>query len=187
MFYVIGQQILTGADGGFKDRLLQILDTSDGVAEWHTYDEVISIMKTLHVPIFGVRPLKIHHPTSGVFNKHVASVLLSKFVRCLFSIPSEVTLDSLGFATETLPNGDYGFDNFEYQGVVISGYMSKDMCTIYARIEVKTPDKIKSVDLYKSFTFVNKNTISLKVSADDVYTRRFATDVIVKVISEVVS
>lgn len=29
MFYVIGQQILTGADDGFKSRLLQVLDTSD--------------------------------------------------------------------------------------------------------------------------------------------------------------
>lgn len=183
MFYIINQRI--SEDTG--KQYVQVLDTSDGVAEWHQYDEVKDMMKNLHIPIFGATPLRVYPPSSGVFNKHVASILLSRFVRCLLNIPSKVTLDSLGFATETLSNGEYGFDSLEHQGVVISGYMSKDMCTIYARVEIKTPDKIKSVDLYRSLAFDSKNIISLKINVDDICTRRFATEDIVKVISEVVS
>lgn len=181
MFYVVDKKFVD------KNTLLQVLDTSDGVAEWYSYEEVKDMMRNLHIPIFGAIPLKVYPPSSGVFNKHVASILLSRFIRYLLSIPSEVTLDSLGFVTETLPNGKYGFDSFEYHGIGTSCYISKDMCTIYARMKIKSSDKIESADLYKSLVFDDKNTIPLEVSVDDVYTRKFTNNDIVKVVNKVVS
>lgn len=181
MFYVTDKKLVS------KEILLQVLDTSDGVAEWYSYNEVKDMMRNLHIQIFGAIPLRVYKPSSGVFNKHIASILLSRFIRHLLRIPSEVTLDSLGFVTETLPNGKYGFDSFEYYGITTSCYMSKDMCTIYARMKIKSSDKIESADLYKSLVFDDKNTIHLEVSVDDVCTRKFTNNDIVKVVNKVVS
>lgn len=167
MFYVIGQQILTGADGGFKDRLLQVLDTSDGVAEWHSYAEVVSLIKKQNIAVFGIKPLKVYHPTSGVFNSHVASILLGRSLRFLGGI-KDFNIDTLGFATETLSDGEYGFDNVYYDGVLYSGVISSNMDSIRIKMQVESTARLQSIDLPKCVTIIDEKTIYLDISSDTI-------------------
>ena len=159
MFYVTDKKIVN------KKTLLQVLDTSDGVSEWYSYEEIVRVIQKSNIVVFGVKPLHVYQPSSGVFNKHIASILLSGFTRYLFRIPYKDDLNSLGFATETLPSEEYGFDDFEYNGVVCSGFLSEDMCTAYFNIQVKSIDKIESIDLYNSL-LGDDGIVHLKVDTE---------------------
>lgn len=111
MFYVVDKKIVD------KDTLLQVLDTSDGVAEWYSYKEVMNIIQKENIAVFGVKPLKVYSQASGVFNKHIASIILGRGLSYLCSI-KDFNVGTLGFTTESLACGEYGFEDFEYNGVV---------------------------------------------------------------------
>lgn len=161
MFYVIDKKIVD------KNTLLQVLDTSDGVAEWYPYKEVMNIIQEKNIAVFGVKPLKAYPQTSGVFNKHIASIVLGRGLRYLCSI-KDFNADALGFATESLACGEYGFECFEYNGVVWSGTMSQNMCSIYYKVKVKSTDKLKHVDLPKCLTIANETVLHIEISSDTI-------------------
>lgn len=71
-------------------------------------------MKKQNIAVFGVRPLKSYTPAEGVFNKHIASIILGRGLIYLCRIQN-FNAHTLGFATEFLSCGEYGF---EYKGVV---------------------------------------------------------------------
>lgn len=159
MFYVVDKRIVD------KNTLLQVLDTSDGVAEWYSYNNVMSIIQQSNIAVFGVKPLKAYPQTSGVFNKHVASIILGRGLKYLCSI-KDFSPGVLGFATETLSNGEYGFECFEYNGVVWSGIMSQNMCSIGYDVIVKSTDKLQHVDLPKCLTIASETMLHIEVSPD---------------------
>lgn len=159
MFYVTDKKIVG------KNTLLQILDTSDGVAEWYPYSKIMNIIQEKNIAVFGVKPLKVYSQTSGVFNKHIASIILGRGLRYLCSI-KDFNVGTLGFATESLACGEYGFEGFEYNGVVWSGVMSQNMCSINYKAVVKSIDKLQYVDLPKCLTIANETMLRIEVSPD---------------------
>lgn len=159
MFYVTDKKIVD------KNTLLQILDTSDGVAEWYPYSKIMNIIQEKNIAVFGVKPLKSYTQTSGVFNKHIASIILGRGLRYLCSI-KDFNVGTLGFATESLDCGEYGFEGFEYNGVVWSGVMSQNMCSISYKAVVKSTDKLQYVDLPKCLTIANETMLHIEVSPD---------------------
>ena len=159
MFYVTDKKIVD------KNTLLQILDTSDGIAEWYPYDKIMNIIQEKNIVVFGVKPLKVYSQTSGVFNKHIASIILGRGLRYLCSI-KDFNVGTLGFATESLACGEYGFEGFEYNGVVWSGVMSQNMCSISYKAVVKSTDKLQYVDLPKCLTIANETMLNIEVSPD---------------------
>lgn len=159
MFYVTDKKIVD------KNTLLQILDTSDGVAEWYPYSKIMNIIQEKNIAVFGVKPLKVYSQTSGVFNKHIASIILGRGLKYLCSI-KDFNVGTLGFATESLDCGEYGFEGFEYNGVVWSGVMSQNMCSISYKAVVKSTDKLQYVDLPKCLTIANETMLHIKVSPD---------------------
>ena len=76
----------------------------------------MNIIQEKNIAVFGVKPLKVYSQTSGVFNKHIASIILGRGLRYLCSI-KDFNVGTLGFATESLACGEYGFEGFEYNGV----------------------------------------------------------------------
>lgn len=159
MFYVTDKKIVD------KNTLLQILDTSDGVAEWYPYSKIMNIIQEKNIAVFGVKPLKVYSQTSGVFNKHIASIILGRGLRYLCSI-KDFNVGTLGFATESLDCEEYGFDGFEYNGAVWSGVMSQNMCSISYKAVVKSTDKLQYVDLPKCLTIANETMLHIEVSPD---------------------
>lgn len=159
MFYVTDKKIVD------KNTLLQILDTSDGIAEWYSYKEVMNVIQKENIAVFGVKPLKVYSQTSGVFNKHIASIILGRGLRYLCSI-KDFNVGTLGFTTESLTCGEYGFEDFEYNGVVWSGVISQDMCNVGFDIMVKSTDKLKHTDLPKCLTIANETMLHIEVSSD---------------------
>ena len=135
MFYVIDKKIVD------KNTMLQVLDTSDGVAEWYSYKEVKDIIQKENIAVFGIKPLKVYPQTSCVFNKHIASIILGRGLRYLCSI-KDFNIGTLGFTTESLSFGEYGFEDFEYNGVAykLNGRIddfkafSKDFKTCFAKL-----------------------------------------------------
>lgn len=159
MFYVTDKKIVD------KNTLLQVLDTSDGIAEWYSYKEVMNVIQKENIAVFGVKPLKVYSQTSGVFNKHIASIILGRGLRYLCSI-KDFNVGTLGFTTESLTCGEYGFEDFEYNGVVWSGVISQDMCNVGFDIMVKSTDKLKHTDLPKCLTIANETMLHIEVSSD---------------------
>lgn len=159
MFYVVDKKIVD------KNTLLQVLDTSDGVAEWYSYKEVMNIIQKENIVVFGVKPLKVYSQASGVFNKHIASIILGRGLRYLCSI-KDFNVGTLGFTTESLACGEYGFEDFEYNGVVWSGIMSQNMCSVGYDVIVKSIDKLQHIDLPKCLTIANETMLHIEVSPD---------------------
>lgn len=159
MFYVIDKKIVD------KNTMLQVLDTSDGVAEWYSYKEVKDIIQKENIAVFGIKPLKVYPQTSGVFNKHIASIILGRGLRYLCSI-KDFNIGTLGFTTESLSCGEYGFEDFEYNGVVWSGIISQNMCSVGYDVIVKSTDKLKHIDLPKCLTIANETMLHIEVSPD---------------------
>lgn len=112
MFYVVDYKLVSNREGTLK-----IIDTSDVVVDTMTFKEVEKAMKKQNIAVFGVRPLKSYTPAEGVFNKHIASIILGRGLIYLCRIQN-FNAHTLGFVTEFLSCGEYGFEDFEYKGVV---------------------------------------------------------------------
>lgn len=162
MFYVVDYKLVSNREGTLK-----IIDTSDGVVDTMPFSEVTKVMKKQNIAIFGVKPLKSYTPTDGVFNGHVASIILGRGLRYLCRI-KDFNTHTLGFATETLPCGEYGFEGFEYKGVVWSGIITQDMCHVGYEVIVKSTDKFKGYDLPKCLDIVNETMLHIEVSPDTI-------------------
>lgn len=98
------------------------------------------------------------YPAEGVFNKHIASIILGRGLIYLCRIQN-FNAHTLGFATEFLSCGEYGF---EYKGVVWSGIMTQDMCHVGYDIIVKSTDIPKCLDI------VNETMLHIEVSPDTI-------------------
>ena len=162
MFYVVDYKLVSNREGTLK-----IIDTSDGVVDTMTFREVEKAMKKQNIAVFGVRPLKSYTPAEGVFNKHIASIILGRGLIYLCRIQN-FNAHTLGFATEFLSCGEYGFEDFEYKGVVWSGIMTQDMCHVGYDIIVKSTDKFKGYDLPKCLDIVNETMLHIEVSPDTI-------------------
>lgn len=155
MFYVVDYKLVSNREGTLK-----IIDTSDGVVDTMTFREVEKAMRKQNIAVFGVKPLKAYTPTEGVFNKHIASIILGRGLIYLCRIQN-FNAHTLGFATETLPCGEYGFEDFEYGETVWSGIMTQDMCHVGYDIIVKSTDKLP-----KCLDIVNETMLHVEVSPD---------------------
>lgn len=167
MFYVMKIDHVRKADGTPDYDRYYIMDTSDGVAEWLTDAEYKDATQRLGIPIFKSKYSNNHMPTSGVFNKTIASILLTRGISYLCDIKSE-QLSEYGWVTETCFLEDYTFYGcigFEYLDWRITAKISTDMCTVQYILSGDI-DYLRYKILPPCVSIIDNHTVAVTISTD---------------------